>query len=104
MWVAFDGFVYDVTNFDHPDGIEKLISWAGTDWTKDLKIDSAILSDLGKLILHFMLILEKFKVGKYIDDAKTSGNEQESSAPLVLTIISIAIIGFLGYKYYKNDN
>lgn len=90
--------MYDVTNYDHPGGIDKFIKRAGTDWTDDFK-------KVGHKTAH--LYMEKLKVGRYVDDtermpSRKQNDEDENPLFMFFSIAAVLTIGFLGYKYMNS--
>ena len=87
-----NGFVYDVTDFQHPGGRDKLVARAGTDCSDDFNKVGHKNAD-GHM--------DKMKVGRYYDDQDYAKEEHGDGLMRYLLIGGVAVaLGFIGYKIF----
>lgn len=92
LWIAVNGFVYDVSDFQHPGGKDKLVSRGGTDCSKDFNAVGHKNADQ-----H----LDRLKVGRYFDNENYPKEEQDSDVTKYLLYGGVALVlAIVGYKIF----
>ncbi|ORX50111.1 cytochrome b5 [Hesseltinella vesiculosa] len=109
LWVVIHNKVYDITEFvlEHPGGEEVLLDEAGKDATESFE-------DIGHSD-EARDILEKYIIGQLDEGSRVDNHKfdpiragelpQESSGSALRVIIpTLAVVGFLAYKFVLSKN
>ena len=96
MWIAVNGFVYDVTKFQHPGGRDKFVTRAGTDCTEDF--DKVGHKNADKE-------MENLRIGRYYDNENYPKEEENGDMTKYLIFGSVVLIlGVIGYKIFNRKD